>query len=563
MNSFKVAAIASLAALLIGCNSSDSEDNSNTDNEPDASLPGTGATVTFWQEGPDPSQTASESHSFSLSGVVAFDAPVAGAEVCIDTSRTFTCDTDNPTAVTAEDGSYTLTAEVPYPAAEFFVLAKFPTSEVSEGRDAAAVLSEGDTITLSARGYYQGAVNPLTTLEALQYDPSLSYFKQVERYAIARLMVNDLYEIPLVIDAADAFSWAAQNGITAADIGEFHNGVFTQFEEAQSYIEGSEAEARFKALNLIANRPPAEHLEAAAQWFGYREQTDELSSAQQQLIESSALTLGRQVSLNVVPDFIEVRNQNTDELVEVERYAGSLYLNEYGADEYTFVSPQACWNEAESDWVVSDGELNNFSEPRLIGDNTYALTNNASGQELRLQFTALSPNDPLYDPALHGWADSLDFSPAETDGALVRGRFEFSDELCLSAGGEDARPSEAFSEMSGDEIVAVVNERVQEEGLYEVDEAIQRITLTNSGYAYDYRVIQRGDSEVLLVLAVHASPMGSYPLAWAWREGEREQVTFMSADRMNTGYAGISQFVLTDAAATDIAEQLRQLVSNR
>lgn len=559
--------VLSVAALMSACGGSDSDNSAPTPpptgTPPPVTPPPADDTTSIWEVGPDPSQAVADRTTFELDGVVGFNAPVAGATVCIDTTRDFTCDADSPTAITAEDGSYRLTVEAPYATAEFMVLASFPYAQLTQGLHASAntstttsIFTTGDNVWLSARGYYGGAVNPLTTLEAQQYDASLSYLAQVERYAIARQRVTFLYDLPTNIGWSQLYQWSVGAGLEASDWGERHDRVLGAYAAAQDYTTTA-----FDALRLISATTDTAHLETMAQWIGVADsESHPVTNSQRQSAEHNLLTAGQQVSVAVYSDDIEVSNEPADQWSILSYQSNRLRFSEGLLSERRFEST-SCWNPERSAWQVSTGGLEDYTTAEWQGDNSYVMASRVSGAEVKVHLHALEPQSAMYPLAMHGWEELLDFAGAMVDGAVVRARYEYPDELCYVPMGSNSIRTPAFSQMTADDYVALVNPFLAQSGLYDVDEELQRIVLRASGQTLDYRVIQRGDRELLMLFVVHGSASGSYPGLWAWENGQAAHAYFIPHERRNAGFETSTYLTLDDQAATELRTQMRALAN--
>lgn len=115
--------------------------------------------------------------------------------------------------------------------------------------------------------------------------------------------------------------------------------------------------------------------------------------------------------------------------------------------------------------------------------------------------------------------------------------------------------------MSADEIVEFVSPMLYEQQAYDTDEQNQFIRQHATGDTVHYRVVERGGEELLFLVSVDGSPNVGYWNTWGWANGEARRVDFLSAERSNTIAAGVSQFAVSDAAAVNLADQLRALGS--
>lgn len=550
-----VKTIAISALLLTACDGSSDDDTSSPPPVGGGDDNGTSIHSEFWNEGPDPSMAGDELHTFELSGIVGYNQAAAGVEVCVDTNRDFTCDEDGPTTITAENGSYTLTVEAPYEVPEFFILATLPASEVQQGFSGSESMLDGEDIILKARAYYGGDINPLTTLEAKQYDDSLSYLQQVERYSHSRSLISNLYQLPRGLGQTQIFTDSGLNE-PIEDLWETLNTeALSAYNEAKEYTS-----TRFQALRLAVNKYEPELIADAAKWLGVLASEHSLTEAQRLRAESGFLTEGQRVWLSVYTDRGDLLNELTDSLVEFRDNENSFQVEEGILSEDVAYEREMCWNEDESSWLESEPGLESFTTPTQIDDNTYSMEKIASGQEWLVHISALNDTSDFYSNALSGWDNKLDLSVAQVDGALVRARFERPDELCVYYSNvRSSRESMAFTEMSGDDVVALTTPSTFNSGSYEVNENLQRITLTNSDNEFDYRVLELDDRQLLMRFTVQDSLIGSLPTVWTWHEGQVDRVDFYIADRLNAFAAASSDFVLDDQAATDLLIQLEAL----
>lgn len=542
--------------LLSACGGS-SDDDATT-------LPGSGigsggigqpAQTSFWHGGPDPAARVETLNTYLLDGAVVFNAPVSGALVCIDSERDFTCDHDSPTAITSEDGRYTLQVDLPLKAAEFNVLTSFPVSQLSEGLAGAEAMAVDGEVQLSARAYYGGTINPATTLEALQYDPSLNYIEQVERFAMSRTMVSELYQLPSRLNLADAFNQEGFGSRSAAEWAEWNDQVLANYARNQNYIGSPYYALRMTALGGTVEAPSE-----VAQWLGLEATSESLTNSQRAMVEQY-LTEGQRVVASLYNDHIEVINEPGGWLSELERfgdgyrYYQSTWSN--GQDAY----PQLCWHPEQARWNESSSELSGYSAPVRSGETTYTITNYASGAKVSMVAHRLDIKSSILELAMQGWGNTLNFTEATVDNDLLRVRYELENELCIESYGNSSSQAIPLSELGAEDIVALTNPAVHQQGLFEVSDTLQRITLTRSGFKYDYRVITLGDIEVLLLVAVHSSVNGSYPVAWVWQDGVVSRTFYLPTARFNQGLSMTSRIIMTDQAATDLREQMRGIAN--
>ena len=579
----KTVLVLSIAALLSACGGSSDDDSSSVTppTPPPVNPPPTGGgdhepTASIWELGPDLSQAVNEMKTFELSGVVGYNAPIAGATVCIDTTRDFTCDADSPIAITAEDGTYSMTVEAPYAVSEFMVLASFPYAHVSQDlatlgaygthhgagarnytvENTANPFVVGDQVHLAARAYYGGAVNPLTTLEAQQYDPSLNYLMQVERFAISRGRIAELYELSGTTRWAEVYEWAAERERDASDWAERNAYVLGGYAAASEYTENA-----FGALQLLSHTTDTVHYESLAHWLDLSNDAPGNSpfvpnSNQREFAEHHMLTAEQQVSVSLYPDSVEINNDYTEQLSILYYSGGKLRFSERAYEDYYRGAPQKCWNPNEEAWLAASGDYDGFTAAEHLGDGVYSTTNKASASEVKIHLLALDPDGSVYPALLNGWNDILDFSSAAVDGDLLRVYHEMSDELCLSLYGTPGIPTGSLTSMSGDEIVAVLNPVLAQAGLYEVDEELQRITVDLSGHIYDYRVIKHGEREVLVVFVVHGTAGDSFPVAYYRENGLTYRASYLPFERLNAGLKRVVNFGLTDQVGTDLSTQM-------
>ena len=581
----KTVLMLSIAALLSACGGSSDDDSTGA--TPPTNPPPTGGgdhdpTASIWELGPDPSLAVDELKTFELSGVVGYNAPIAGATVCIDTTRDFTCDVNSPTAVTAEDGTYSMTVEAPYAVREFMVLASFPYAQINQDLNASAGYGsgqgvsqgagatnytgqstaenpfvDGDQVLLAARAYYGGAVNPLTTLEAQQYDPSLNYLMQVERFAISRGRIAELYELSGNTRWAEVYEWSESQERDAGDWAERNARVLGGYAAATEYTENA-----FGALQLVSHTTDTGHFGHLAQWLGLANEAAQASSpfvptsTQRAFAEQNMLTAEQQASVSLYPESVEINNDYIEQLSILYYSGGKLRFAERTYEDYYRGTPQKCWNPDEETWLTAADDFAGFPPAEHLGDGVYSTTNQASGAEVKLHLSALDPESSVYSAFLHGWNEVLDFSSAAVDGDLLRMYHEMSDELCVGPYGSPATQTGSLTSMSGDEIVAVLNPVLAQAGLYEVDEDLQRITVDLSGHTYDYRVIEHGEREVLVVFVVHGTAGDSFPVAYYRENGLTYRASYLPFERLNVGLRSVVNFGLTDQVATDLSTQM-------
>lgn len=559
-----------ISSTLAACGSSDSPSDETSNTPPETSNPpvenplteetppSEETTSSFWLEGPDPSERQAVDHSYTFNGVVFYNAPVAGAEVCIDTARDFTCDEQSSTAITNEDGTFSLSVDVPYATPEFFILAKVPSAELNAEDPYHVFASTDNTTTLAARAYYRGVINPASTLEALQYDADLSYLQQLERYSISRTLIGNIYGLSGRQNLAKTYQDEAAD-METSEITAYNNELLKLYGAALQYVEQP-----YQGLHLLAEGIELAQLEAGAEYFGYKPQGDTfaaLTQAQRALVQEAVLTPNAQSILSLYPNVAEVRNENNGERVLLEVLGNSTFLQGGNASDYQMADDQVCWNEGAQRWVSSPGDLASFTIEESSGSNQYQLTNRESGQIIKLHMTPVELQSELATTATSGWNEQLDLSVATVDSALVRGRFEYEDALCVFDGWSSSEEVKRFSQMSADEIVEFVSPMLYEQQAYDTDEQNQFIRQHATGDTVHYRVVERGGEELLFLVSVDGSPNVGYWNTWGWENGEARRVDFLSAERSNTIAAGVSQFAVSDAAAVNLADQLRALGS--
>lgn len=108
-----------------------------------------------------------ETHQIHISGVLYYDEPVGGVEVCADLNESFSCSSSDPTTTTNPDGTYELSWETKFPEQEYEFLA---TWENDISTPITTTLHHDIQFTkVGARSEHGGVINPLTTAELSAY----------------------------------------------------------------------------------------------------------------------------------------------------------------------------------------------------------------------------------------------------------------------------------------------------------------------------------------------------------------------------------------------------------
>lgn len=563
MTNLRVAALATLAVVLSGCNSSDTEtpiDNDNSITNPgNPTSPvnessGVEATplLSFWDMPADDSGSYTSTRS-NFSVQVLYAGPVAGAEVCLDTTGNYECDSE--IRITNETGHVGFIQDVQNMERDNLIIARFPASELQHGRDSAGLFTEGDTVRLVARGFYQ-SVTPFTTLEHMQYDPELPALLQLERYAIGRILITNLFDLPADLPIQNAVHWARDNDFSESEIGQIYDSLLPRVEAALA-----EVSEPYQALQLAGSVAQPQEYSLAASWYGYANDIEPLNIDQLSYVERALENLDNPVMMDAQATQLDVYNQvsgrHITALGRPTDEPSTYSVIERSAQGYLDQTPMVCWNEASERWVEHSGDLSDYSKPELVTDNHFEITNLASGVPSYMVVSPVAADSASYSTAVHNWDNIFDFSAASVDGALMRVRTQANDELCINDNVDQVTDSERFSALSIEEIAEVIRPNPNPNTPPRVAARTQRIQYSST-WMVEYRVIQGDDTEVLLVFPVNSTPENAFIGAWIWRDDAYQPSLFIGRDRLNALSGELSSFILTDAAAVDIATQIRK-----
>lgn len=149
-----------------------------------------------------------------ISGMVYYEEPVGGVEVCADLNETFSCSSSDPTTTTHPDGTYELNWETKFPEQDYVLLVTWPNDLSST--ITTTLHHELQLTKMGARSEHGGVINPLTTEE-------LSVYRQLQR-------VNP--------DQTDYSGELAELRETYADIYQLPaENIYTDVMNAQDYID--------------------------------------------------------------------------------------------------------------------------------------------------------------------------------------------------------------------------------------------------------------------------------------------------------------------------------------
>ncbi|MCL4409030.1 MAG: hypothetical protein M1356_01695 [Gammaproteobacteria bacterium] len=506
----------------------------------------------------DPGQPTEQLFTHTLNGRVHYYDSVAGAEVCVDTTRDLQCDEDSPIAITSTTGLYDLTIESPYEFAEHFVIARFP-ADTSNPRPAdAALMNDNGDIVLSARGYYQGHVNTLTTLESWLYDPSFSSFEQNELYSIGRLMISRNFSHP----AGDAYHqlFSGQHVLSPEALESGNNRVFSRYQAAMAYTDEPLA-----ALQAIFVGATEDDMASRLAHLGYIGERQPLSDSQRHFAEDNFLQPGNAVYIGSSDSSFDVYNERADEVAWVNRNLTQLQFNKGTLSSFLPAIDQRCWHLQEQRWMITNVNDTSYSlvEPVSTEADSYRLISASNGVEFFVHFEVIDTDSDVFKTAFAPWMGPLELDDYPFADELVYVRSNGNEGVCFSPssnGASDA--SKPFSEMDGGEIVRAINPQLHQTGEFSVDSDYQRITVNQSGFSYDYRVMQLGGAEVLMLHAVHASNTNSYPGFYTIYNGRVQRLTNGGFLRQNIGFRNMTRVLLDDATAVDLIDHL-ETVTNR
>lgn len=553
----KLALALALAGTLAACNSSDSDDDVIIDPPPPVGKPNTDMNV--WVSGVDPSAEVDSSVESRLTGAVFYYGPVEGAEVCIDTTRDFTCDEDSPTTLTDLNGDYDLQVETNFEGLEYHVLARFPVTELGDDTDGVEVFSDGDDVVLSARAIYRGTINPLTSIEAQQYNSELPYLRQVERFAIGRTLLTRLFELPVNYRLDQLYAWADSDDTDISELTTRMQNSLNLYANALAVTESPDA-ALLVATNVQWSGAGEAAISGLATWQGHIGGGAELSDSQLSAAAQDVALTDRPVSLDMNYWMLTITNEPAQENVAVERWADQVRVYINLPEELAERTEQLCWNEGEQAWFESDRIVRAYSDVSEVSPGVYQATHEASGEQTEIAYRAISPESDGYSAAVLGWDTLLDLSDAQIDGALVGPRVTRADEFCIGDYVRVASSEQAFSDLSGDELVRYININLFQQNLYEVDEDLQRMSfLTSPRAQVDYRIFRANEYEVLVTYPLIGSMIDSQMRAWIWYDGQVYNSDFISPERFEMFQAQEPRFLIDDAAAVDLATQAKPL----
>jgi|GEM_PF-3980337 len=510
------------------------------------------------QPAKDPGQPTDQLFTHTLNGRVHYYDSVAGAEVCIDTTRDLQCDEDSPIAITSATGRYDLTIESPYEFAEHFVIARFPANTSNPRPADDLLMSDDGDIVLSARGYYQGHVNTLTTLESWLYDAALSSFEQNEVYAIGRLMISgNYYHSP-----GDAYNqlFSGQYVLSPEALESGNNRVFPRYQAAMSYTNEPLA-----ALQAIFAGATEDDMAARLTQLGYIGERQPLSDSQRYFAEDNFLEPGNTVHLASTNNSFDVYNERADEVAWVTRSSSGLQFNKGVLSSFFPPTDQRCWHLEEQRWTISDANDGSYSSVEQLSDqpDSYRLVNATDGLEFFVHFEVIDTNSDVFKTALAAWMDPLEFDQYQFPDELVYIRTDTNEGVCISPTSNGmSNASKPFSEMDGGEIVRAINPQLYQSDQFTVDGDYQRITLSQSGFRYDYRVMQLGGAEVLMLHAAHAANADSYPSFYTIYNGRVHRLSNGGVLRQNIGLKQVARMLLDDVMAIDLVDYLETVTSN-
>ncbi|RUO19820.1 hypothetical protein [Aliidiomarina haloalkalitolerans] len=559
-NKAKYSLLATLVAFsLAACGGSSSSDNPGNDGGTGGGSGGGGdAPVGLIEPAKDPGQASDQTYSYTLNGLVHYYGLVAGAEVCIDTTRDLQCDDDSPTAITAENGRFNLTVESPFAFPEHFILARFPADMDAANAADSALVNENGEIVLAARGHYNGHINPLTTLETRLYEASLSSFEQNERYAIGRLMISSNY----FHSPNDAYHqlFSGETVMTMEALATGNDRVFPLLEEALAYTDDHLA-----ALQAIFAGADSATMQARLMHLGYVGERQLLSSSQRVFAEDNFLTEGNLVHLTSSRQSFDVYNERADEIAWVTETTNGIRFNKGALSDFFRPVDQRCWHLQDNKWVNSNTNDNSYRLIEAISgeSDAYRLISEATGVEHEVRFEVVETSGDMFNIALYPWLGLAELNDFDFPEELILVRNTVNESVCFNPNSQGlANATKLFSQMTGNEIVQATSPQLYQSGQFTVDSDYQRITLTQNGFQYDYRIMQLGGAELLMLHTAHAANGASYPNFYTIHNGRVQRANMNGVARLNQGLRQLAIILLEDATAVQLVDYLEEVAAD-
>lgn len=115
----------------------------------------------------------------------------------------------------------------------------------------------------------------------MEYNSELPELLQLERYAISRILISNLFELPGNVKIGDGIRWAKDNDLTESDIAEAYDELLPRYQAALA-----EVNFPFQALHLADSVAAIEEFALAANWYGYAGKEEPLTGSQQAYAEA-------------------------------------------------------------------------------------------------------------------------------------------------------------------------------------------------------------------------------------------------------------------------------------
>ncbi|MEE2022999.1 hypothetical protein [Alkalimonas mucilaginosa] len=556
----KVLGASLLSTLLIGCGGSGSSSSEDT---------GSGGGNTG-------------SHDIQISGVVTYESPMAGVQVCADLNKNLRCDDGEPTATTTTDGSYQLNWTSGSQDPDYYLLAYWP--KTSDLIPLTTISQNSDEIAIGALKQHQGAINPLTTLtlDALRVAIQQGYNSTQQQQLLTdlNLLHADIYQLPA-------------------------NEVYQKVFEAEHYLALMKLHIRLIVETLLVAgemhaKAPAQVVQQLHQELLARMQAENLSvlelfgqhaeeisaRVEQVLFELGYGNANENEGEGSTPPF----NASVLNAADWEVVKASLFRTEprefylkldtltrahaelvYGEDSIAIVQGQLfddanwdlvvtqCWNNERQQWVHQDDIellLTNQTDNSIDADFV------GSGVPLRYRFSKIDTSSEQWNTLIE---DSYEhFRLYELDWPEVVYRYEMQlpePVLCreLDYNTEPAAPllADSVQQLNTQDVAEMFFPQEFAEGKVTADNEAQRFTINVSRH-YEWQLVTAPDNSQLIRLSTYGEIYPNAETTYYFAEdGQMFEVELITPETFEQIKAHSLYLALPEELALSLEQHLR------
>lgn len=468
-------------------------------------------------------------YSHIVNGKVNYFGYVENAKVCISLNNSSQCDTH--TVLTDTEGYYEIEFESHSKYPDYIVHASFYSTNESTYQVDELLKNDG-VIRLSSRGYHNGEVNLLTTFEFNEILKAENPSDQYEVASFSAFFLHSAFDLDNISSTyADAL-----------------NGDYF-FELVLFYIHLEEI---VNATNRIPLLAPILAVMIKNEIEDRRYQ----DSFWNQLVD---LIPTKEESVELISHFLKILGLNDydfdteisrEELMHVGNSLASrewdsneiIFMHnnlrmQSGRDRYimladslrdsllapiTYANDEICWNTNHLSWQstrpTGSGATDYFpryTSPEVLSENRIQMLDEITGLNLVFEIQKIPSDSDWFSYFVKNISSSMKLDEVMWPENMYRFSTvsPLNDAVCLSEGMYKRNLAGlSLSELTGDDIVRIMDPKIYNSGRFISDEDNQRIIYTDSAAVYEWEVVQKNNQvEQIRFNTIYSPPFETFP----------------------------------------------------